>query len=179
MARLLLRTLSTMTCNGTPIEKASVDMDASDNVVLLSRRPPSLLIADGVKQICDSLVLLLRCEGYEAHSIVSACDGSNVRELLRTSSYDIVLASVGTGGLQLLDEIKRRRLPTVVILITAYNAEDIAPLAESRGALCCLQKPFDVTKLLEALARAERLCEQHLLDTTSRSPKAVPLSEAV
>jgi DNA-binding NtrC family response regulator len=64
----------------------------------------------------------------------------------------------GTQGLQLLDQVRARPRPPVVVVMTAYADIDLAVQALRRGAFDFITKPWDNVRLIatcrEALDRA-------------------------
>ena len=65
----------------------------------------------------------------------------------------------GTQGLRLLDDVRVRPRPPVVVVLTAYANIDLAVQALKRGAFDFITKPWDNVRLIatcrEALQHAE------------------------
>ncbi len=59
------------------------------------------------------------------------------------------------GGLELVDEIKKRKLPTTVIVMSAFGSVDVAIEAMKRGAYDYLSKPFRADEVVLVLRKAE------------------------
>jgi DNA-binding NtrC family response regulator len=70
----------------------------------------------------------------------------------------------GTQGLRLLEEIRKRARPPVVVVLTAYADIDLAVQAVKRGAFDFITKPWDNVRLIalckEALQLAQTAREQ-------------------
>src|SRR5579862_6069202 len=101
------------------------------------------------------LVVLLKREGYEPTAVASG--EAALAELGRTS-YDVVLSDVRMpklSGLELVDEIQRRKIPTTVILMTAFGSVDVAVEAMKRGAYDYISKPFRPDEIVLVLKKAE------------------------
>jgi two-component system response regulator FixJ len=113
-------------------------------------------LVDDDAAVRDSLRLLLETENFDVRAHASARD---------------FLASVGAGetgcvitdvrmpemnGLDLLAEMKARRLDRPVIVITAHADVTLAVQAMKAGAVDLLEKPFDDEALLGAVRQAMR-----------------------
>ncbi|MCA1664630.1 MAG: sigma-54 dependent transcriptional regulator [Myxococcales bacterium] len=101
------------------------------------------------------LTVLLKREGYEATAVAS---GEQALAELEQRRYDVVLSDIRMpklGGLELVDEIKKRNLPTTVILMSAFGNIDVAIEAMKRGAYDYVSKPFRPDEVVLVLKKAE------------------------
>jgi len=101
------------------------------------------------------LVLLLKSKGYEATAVAS---GEQALAELAARSYDVVLSDIRMpklDGLELMDEIHRRNLPTTVILMSAFANLEVAVEAMKRGAYDYVSKPFRADEVVLVLKKAE------------------------
>jgi DNA-binding NtrC family response regulator len=57
-----------------------------------------------------------------------------------------------SNDLKLLEEVRRRRPGSAVVLMTAYGGPDVVQGALDRGAYCVVDKPFDMHEV-EPLVR--------------------------
>jgi two-component system response regulator AtoC len=57
--------------------------------------------------------------------------------------------------MDLVDEVRRRKLETTVVVMTAYGSKDVAVEAMKRGAYDYLSKPFESDELVLLLRKAE------------------------
>jgi len=113
-----------------------------------------LLIVDDERNIRSSLVTFFHSLGYEASTASSAHEA---RALVEQSSFDLVLTDyrmAEMNGLELLDEIKRRRPHTQVILMTAYATVENAVAAMKAGAFDYVTKPFSLDQIQPIVERA-------------------------
>ena len=60
----------------------------------------------------------------------------------------------GMSGRDLQQELLLDEQPPAIIFMTAAYDEQFKELVLSRGAIACLQKPFDEAQLVSALERA-------------------------
>jgi two-component system, NtrC family, response regulator AtoC len=114
-----------------------------------------VLVVDDEESLRHMLVVLLKREGYEATAVAS---GEQALAELALRPYDVVLSDIRMpklGGLELVDEIHKRGIPTTVILMTAFGSVDVAIEAMKRGAYDYIGKPFRPDEVLLVLKKAE------------------------
>jgi two-component system response regulator PilR (NtrC family) len=113
----------------------------------------SILVVDDEEIIRDSLVFVLKKEGYR---ITEAPNGKVALEFLKESSFDVVVTDLEMPemkGLELLEEISRRSPETMVMIITAYGSIESAIAALRKGAVDYILKPVDFDELLLKIRR--------------------------
>lgn len=118
-------------------------------------------VVDDDASLCKSLGRLLRSCGFDVHLFESAedflasCDAALPGCLI----LDIQLG--GMSGLDLLEELRMRRLSLPTVVITARESVDHPRLGfdwrSKSGVIPCLAKPFGAELLLDAI--------EHVLDS--------------
>jgi two-component system response regulator AtoC len=101
------------------------------------------------------LQILLRREGYDAVG-ASSVDSALIE--VERQPFDIIITDLrmsGRSGLELVDEIRRRKLDTTVVVMTAYGSKEVAIEAMKRGAYDYLSKPFEADEVVLLLRKAE------------------------
>lgn len=96
----------------------------------------------------------MRSIGYRAEPFYSA---ETLLMSANRSSLDCIIADVhmpGMGGLNLVRELREQGVVTPVILITALTDGHLDAEAASRGAMCLLRKPFEISTLLDCIKRS-------------------------
>jgi DNA-binding NtrC family response regulator len=86
-------------------------------------------------------------------------DGIEALEALISSNYSILLTDLKMprlNGMQLIEEVQKRRLPVTVIVMTGYGSIDEAVQAMRLGAYDFLTKPIDTQQLRLVVQRALR-----------------------
>ncbi len=127
-----------------------------------------LLIVDDDLSLRQFLSIFL---GKEGHEIDVAANGVAALERLEQATYDVVVTDIRMprmGGLDLLDGIRDRDLPTQVIVMTAFSSTETALDAMRRGAYDYIVKPF---KLDEVRIVVEKCLEKTRLVTENRQLK--------
>ncbi len=117
----------------------------------------NILVVDDEKGVRESLDILLTSEG---HMIDTAANGREALSFIGKKTYDLVLTDImmpEMDGLALLREIKNKfRDRTSVIVITAYGTVQRAVAAVKDGAVDFVIKPFEISRLREAIDNALR-----------------------
>jgi two-component system response regulator HydG len=116
--------------------------------------PARILIADDEEAIRETYAEILRTAN---HRVDVASDGDEVLEKVRATPYDLVLNDLvfaPTDGIEVLQEIKRIRPATLVVIFTGHAAVDNVMRGFRSGAFDFLEKPVPREKLLHLAARA-------------------------
>ena len=113
-----------------------------------------ILVVEDEPDIRTLLADVLRSEGYP---VLTAGDGLQALEQLRTTGADLVILDLrmpGVDGWAVLrernHEVSWRSVP--VIVLSASRAEALRE-ARQLGATACLAKPFDLDELLVLVRR--------------------------
>lgn len=114
-----------------------------------------VLIADDDPEILKMLSIGLQVAG---HNVSTARDAMQALMFARKQSPDVVLLDItmpGGNGLEVLKLLKQSPATkkTVVIIISASADAEMPQKVKAMGAADYIAKPFDVTKIVEALAK--------------------------
>ena len=104
-----------------------------------------LLDDDGL--IVSVLSRALKKEGYEVHEETETDD---VVSKIKSWNPDILLLDIsmpGRDGMNILEEIKGREIPTQVVMLTADDTAETAVKAMKLGAVDYLTKPFNTDEV--------------------------------
>ena len=111
-----------------------------------------VLVVDDSLSARTSLVKRLRRHGLET---VEACDGMKALDYLRSDSFQLVITDLDMprlGGLELLNEIRQRRLSDTPVVVVSSRSEDIIRNRANRyGARAFLSKPVTDETLADLL----------------------------
>jgi two-component system response regulator (stage 0 sporulation protein F) len=105
-----------------------------------------ILVVDDSPIIREMLVEILTDSGF---SVDTAEDGEKGAAMALNNPYVVILCDVHMprqNGLETVREIITGK-PTAKIIMTDSFPDKLAQSARAEGALCCLQKPFDVKEL--------------------------------
>lgn len=101
-----------------------------------------------------SLALLLRSEGHQVESFTSAEVFLDALEHLRPGCVISDIRMPGMDGLQLQDELARRRTNLPVIIVTGHGDVPMAVRAMKAGAVEFVEKPYEEQRILDAVDKA-------------------------
>ncbi|WP_165799705.1 response regulator transcription factor [Sphingomonas oleivorans] len=110
----------------------------------------SIAIVDDDRLIRSSAASLMRSFGIAASTFESA----EAFLAADAKEFACIISDVqmgGMSGLDLQDELNRRRISTPLILITAYPTDRLKDRALAGGARYFLEKPWSVDDLLVCL----------------------------
>ena len=114
----------------------------------------TVCIVDDDQAVLAALTFLLTSEGYAVRAHESA---RTFLEMIEQDNCGCVVTDVRMpemGGLDLLAEMKERRVSMPVIVITAHGDIPLAIAAMKRGAIHFFEKPFDNDALLDSIRAA-------------------------
>ena len=103
-----------------------------------------------------SVVDLLRQFGFAAAAFSSAEAFLASDAVSETRCLLLDIAMPGMSGIDLQQELKRRRREIPIVFITAHGDSSVRPRLLALGAVECLFKPFSEAALLDALNSALR-----------------------
>jgi len=113
-----------------------------------------ILVVDDEHLILKIIADILTKEGYE---VVVANNCEKAIELLKTTSFDVVISDIKMpkkSGIDLLEEIRNKDPHIPVILMTGFASLETAVEAVQNGAFDYLIKPLDYSKLKNVIEHA-------------------------
>jgi len=115
----------------------------------------TILIVDDHKPTLEAMSEALSTQGYE---VVSASNGEDALELMKTQPFDVVLTDFkmpDVDGMEILKAAKSMDLQPEVIVITAYGSVDKAVEFMRAGASNFIEKPVrNISELREKVRKA-------------------------
>ncbi|MDJ0764660.1 MAG: sigma-54 dependent transcriptional regulator [Myxococcota bacterium] len=142
----------------------------------------SILVVDDETAFLDSVVRMLRIEGFE--HITAMDNPTNVPPLFDDQTFDIAFLDITMpemDGLDLLKIIKERSPETECVMITANDSIPMVIQAVRRGAYDYLVKPIMPEQLIHTMDRAlerRRLMESLILKSSRAVKKTLDNPEA-
>ncbi len=156
-------------------EDACVSDTPSSDVILLLDDDPDVGIA--AQLLLQRRVAPVTCLRRPAE-LFAALDRLRPAVLLLDLNFGAGRTD-GAQGLRLLDEVRQRPAPPVVVILTAYADIDLAVQAVKRGAFDFITKPWDNVRLVatckEALQRAHAARESTHSDPPTTPATSEPL----
>jgi DNA-binding response OmpR family regulator len=110
-----------------------------------------ILVVEDNYRLSSSLKMNLAHEGY---SVDTAYDGQEGQDLAELTPYDLIILDIllpEKDGLEVCRELRRRRIHTPILLLTARDSVDDRVQGLDYGADDYLVKPFAMRELLARL----------------------------
>jgi CheY-like chemotaxis protein len=121
----------------------------------LSPHRARVLVVDDHRDSANAIVRLLRAEGYEAEA---AYGYAETLDACKVGHFDVLVTDVRLrdgDGVQMLDAMRDRCAAPHAIAVSGSDEADEIARARLAGFSDYLVKPFPVTALLAAIARAD------------------------
>jgi two-component system, OmpR family, response regulator MprA len=134
-----------------------------------------ILLADDDRAIRDSLRRALELEGY---AVVTAPDGAQALELIRSERPDVALLDVmmpHVDGLTVCRVLRSERNRLPVLMLTARTETDDRVAGLDAGADDYLPKPFELSELLARVRALLRRVAESIEDDDSSSLQVADL----
>jgi two-component system response regulator CpxR len=115
-----------------------------------------VLLVDDEEQFVDVLAERLETRGFQ---VSTAFDGDQAISFVDEHDVDVVILDVqmpGRNGIETLQEIKRMRPITEVIMLTGHATVETAIQGMKLGAYDYLMKPTDTVELVEKITNAQK-----------------------
>lgn len=115
---------------------------------------PTVFVVDDDDAVCDALGMLLRASGMRVETFGSAQAFLNVYRPQRAGCLLLDIRMPGMSGLDLQDELHKRRYAIPIIFLTGHGDVPLAVRALKRGAIDFIEKPHEEERLVLAVANA-------------------------
>jgi len=113
-----------------------------------------VLVVDDDANICETLKDILAEEGYE---VTIAGTIALAKERLKNKFYNIIMVDLNLPdglGLELLNEIKKGKSETIVMVFTGFASLKSSIAAMNKGAFAYLQKPLNMDEVKVTIKKA-------------------------
>ncbi len=110
-----------------------------------------LLIVDDEETIRFSLSQAF-ITAKEDYSVTVASSGEEALSKINGEQFDLIITDImmpGMNGFELIEEIRKNKLNTPIIVITAYGDEEKEKKSYSLGVVEYIEKPFDIKEIRE------------------------------
>ena len=107
-----------------------------------------LLLVEDEKELSRALAKMLGKEGYDVDCVYDGLDGLNFS---LSGLYDLIILDVimpKMNGFEVLAELRRKKVETPILILTALSDEHDKVAGLDRGADDYVSKPFSVRALL-------------------------------
>ncbi len=114
-----------------------------------------ICIVDDEPHILSVLQTLLKMHGHEV--IAESNPKTALEKIAARKNVDLLISDVRMrmlNGMDLVKKVKEVRPSLPVILVTAFFSNQARTALLEQGVAACIQKPFDMTVLLDAVNKA-------------------------
>jgi len=114
----------------------------------------SILLVDDDLEFRKAMKKMFEKSGYD---VTVAADGREALEMLSQETFDLIISDLrmpNLNGLELMEEIKRKKVDTPVIFITAYGEVGSYMDLMNLGAFEYINKPVKGQELLSVARKA-------------------------
>lgn len=119
-------------------------------------REPTVFVVDDDAAVCDALGMVLRAAGMRVEIFRSAAAFLKRLRPERPGCLVLDIRMPGMSGLELQDELHKRRIHLPIVFLTGHGDVSIAVHALKKGALDFIEKPHDDERLILAVAHGLR-----------------------
>lgn len=121
----------------------------------MNKKTKKILIIEDQKDLVESLVILLKSQGYSA---ISAGEGIYGVNLAHKENVDLIILDLGLpagDGLFVLENLKASfyTLHIPILILTAKQEKELEKKACKMGVVGYLYKPFDPEELLNCIKK--------------------------
>jgi FixJ family two-component response regulator len=121
------------------------------------QKAPIISIIDDDESIRVATESLVRSLGYSAVTFASADEFLKSPRMADTSCVISDVQMPNMSGLELQERLVAQGSRTPIIFITAFPDEGVRARAMNAGAICFLNKPFDMQALMKCLGEALKM----------------------
>ena len=115
-----------------------------------------ILIVDDEEDLTWSIARSLRKES-EQLEIICVNSGEEALEVLKRFNLDLIISDIrmpGMDGFELLDYVKKTHPSLQVIIMTAWDENEVKKMIDLQSGIFYIEKPFDITKLKQIIYQA-------------------------
>ena len=117
----------------------------------------TVFVVDDDAAVCDAIGMLLRTAGMGVETFRSAASFLKAHRRERAGCLLLDVRMPGMSGLDLQDELHKRRIPIPIVFLTGHGDVSMAVRALKRGAVDFIEKPHEEERLVLAVPNALRV----------------------
>ena len=84
-----------------------------------------------------------------------AKNGRSALKMIKTTKFDLIISDIQMpemDGITFLQEIRKKKIKTPIVILTAFGHENMSDKALKNGATAVLSKPFESKRLQSIIA---------------------------
>ena len=136
----------------------------------------TVFVVDDDAAVCDALGMLLRAAGMEVETFRSAASFLKALRPGQTGCLVLDIRMPGMSGLDLQDELHRRKISIPIVFLTGHGDVPMAVRALKKGAVDFIEKPHEAERLVLAVLNALRMDDERRKQTNRHDDLSVDLA---
>jgi len=136
----------------------------------------TVFVVDDDEAVCDALGMLLRAAGMDVETFRSAASFLKALRPGQTGCLVLDIRMPGMSGLDLQDELHRRKITLPVVFLTGHGDVPMAVRALKKGAVDFIEKPHEAERLVLAVLNALRTDDERRKQTNRHDDLSLDLS---
>ena len=137
----------------------------------------TVFVVDDDTAVCDAIGMLLRTAGMGVETFRSAASFLKAHRRERAGCLLLDVRMPGMSGLDLQDELHKRRYAIPIIFLTGHGDVPLAVRALKRGAIDFIEKPHEEERLVLAVANALHADAERRRDQWKAVPSSTTSSD--
>lgn len=117
----------------------------------------TVFVVDDDAAVCDALGMLLRTTGMDVETFHSAASFLKALRPGQSGCLVLDIRMPGMSGLDLQDELHRRKITIPIVFLTGHGDVPMAVRALKKGAVDFIEKPHEEERLVLAVLNALRI----------------------
>ena len=117
----------------------------------------TVFVVDDDAAVCDALGMLLRAVGMDVETFRSAASFLKALRPGQSGCLVLDIRMPGMSGLDLQDELHRRKITIPIVFLTGHGDVPMAVRALKKGAVDFIEKPHEEERLVLAVLNALRI----------------------
>jgi len=136
----------------------------------------TVFVVDDDEAVCDALGMLLRAAGMDVETFRSAASFLKALRPGQTGCLVLDIRMPGMSGLDLQDELHRRKITIPIVFLTGHGDVPMAVRALKKGAVDFIEKPHEAERLVLAVLNALRMDDERRKQTNRHDDLSLDLS---
>jgi len=136
----------------------------------------TVFVVDDDEAVCDALGMLLRAAGMDVETFRSAASFLKALRPGQTGCLVLDIRMPGMSGLDLQDELHRRKITFPIVFLTGHGDVPMAVRALKKGAVDFIEKPHEAERLVLAVLNALRMDDERRKQTNRHDDLSLDLS---
>ena len=136
----------------------------------------TVFVVDDDEAVCDALGMLLRAAGMDVETFRSAASFLKALRPGQTGCLVLDIRMPGMSGLDLQDELHRRKITFPIVFLTGHGDVPMAVRALKKGAVDFIEKPHEAERLVLAVLNALRMDDERRKQTNRHDDLSLDLA---